>query len=552
MQNPLRMFFGNHKKNILLLFVLCNTVLGFSQSKLYFDKAGKSTDETSAYYYRQKGAGADQYKSNYVNGGALFFEGKITTASDVDENLNVYSGSCTWYYKNGNKKALRSFDKDGLENGTSTTYYESGKLWKETDYVAGKAKSSYKEYDEDGRSSRIFEDDFKDNTNDWDLYNSDKTAAALRFGSLELASFTPAGASRYISHPIESTDFAIEAVINLVKLKDGTKAGMIFGFKDWQNYNFFLITGTSFYIGTVYEGISATKADGMFSGDILKNASNNLKIISNGEKFIYSINGVIQYTTDRLRLSGSNVGFALSGKSTVQIEKLIIKEIDFKNTHHTSRSDADFDVKATGSGLIISKSGYVLTNYHVINNANKIILQVNVSGTINNYEAVLVQKDIDNDLAILQIQDATFKPLEPLKYSFREGSGVDVGASVFTIGYPYALSGMGIEAKFTDGKVSSKTGYNNAINTYQTSIPVQPGNSGGPLFDEKGQLMGVVNSKVTGADNVSYAIKLNYVKNLIDLLPETIELPKDQSISTLSLEEKIKVLSNYVTLIKIK
>jgi S1-C subfamily serine protease len=544
--------FWNLKTILFFVFLFCNALAAFSQSKLYFDKGGKSSDETSAYYYRQKTGGVDSYKSYYVNGGALYFDGRISTASDADENLNVYGGTCTWYYKNGNKKSNRTFDKDGLETGTSTSYYESGKLWKEIDFAGGKPKSSFKEYDEDGRSSRIFEDDFKDNSNDWDLYNSDKTAAALRFGSLELASFTPAGASRYISHPIESNDFAIEAVINLVKLKEGTKAGIIFGFKDWQNYNFFLITGASFYIGTVYEGISATKADGMFSGDVLKNASNNLKIISNGEKFIYSINGVIQYTTDRLRLSGSNIGFAISGKSTVQIEKLIIKEIDFKNSHHAARSEADFDVKATGSGLIISKSGYVLTNYHVIQNSNKIVLQINNGGTISNYEAIVVQKDIDNDLAILQIQDASFKPLESLKYAFRESGGVDVGASVFTIGYPYALSGMGIEAKFTDGKVSSKTGYNNAINTYQTSIPVQPGNSGGPLFDEKGQFLGVINSKVTGADNVSYAIKLNYVKNLIDLLPETIELPKDQTIGSISLEEKIKVLSNYVALIKIK
>ena len=71
---------------------------------------------------------------------------------------------------------------------------------------------------------------------------------------------------------------------------------------------------------------------------------------------------------------------------------------------------------------------------------------------------------------------------------------------------------MGKAAKFTDGKISSKTGYNNAINSYQTSIPVQPGNSGGPLFNDKAQLIGVINSAIKDADNVSYAIKLSLSK----------------------------------------
>ncbi len=128
---------------------------------------------------------------------------------------------------------------------------------------------------------------------------------------------------------------------------------------------------------------------------------------------------------------------------------------------------------------------------------------------------------------------------------------LNVGASVFTIGYPFALGGMGKDAKFTDGKVSAKTGYEGAINSFQTSIPVQPGNSGGPVFNEKGQLIGLINAKFSGGDNVSYAIKLNYIKNIIELLPESIVLPAT-SIENLGLEEKIKAISSHVVLIKIK
>jgi S1-C subfamily serine protease len=111
---------------------------------------------------------------------------------------------------------------------------------------------------------------------------------------------------------------------------------------------------------------------------------------------------------------------------------------------------------------------------------------------------------------------------------------------------------MGKDSKFTDGKVSAKTGYDGAVNSFQSTIPVQPGNSGGPVFNEAGQLVGVINASIQNADNVSYAIKLNYIKNLIELLQDKVELPSDNSLIASPLEEKIKVLNNYVVLIKVK
>ncbi len=545
-------------KNIVVFFFLfLSFQVGFSQNgnqKKYFDKANKVADqEQSRYYYRQKTDDANTYKSYYVNGGNLFFEGKINTPNDIDDNLSVFTGTCTWYYKNGNKKFVRNFNAEGVENGTSLFYYESGKIWKDIEYKNGQVVNGrFKEYNEDGQSNRIFEEDFDNNNNDWDLYTSDKTSAKIINGSLELTSFLPAGNSRYISIPSQSTEFALEAVINIEKLKEGSKAGLIFGFKDWQNYNYFFITATSFYVGLVYEGVNAIEADGMYSSAIVKKGANNIKIISNGEKNLYSINGEVQYTNTRTKNYGSNIGFSVSGKSTVTIEKMIFKEIDYKLNASGGNSNTDMDVKATGSGLIFTVNGYVLTNHHVIDNANRVLVEVHTGGVTRSYNATVVQKDVDNDLALLKINDENFKSLTMIPYSFKESGGVDVGASAFTIGYPYALSGMGKEAKFTDGKISSKTGYNNAINSYQTSIPVQPGNSGGPLFNDKAQLIGVINAGIPDADNVSYAIKLSYIKNLIELLPENVELPASQSLSSVPLEEKIKAISNYVVLIKIK
>lgn len=542
----------------LLFFIITLSCVAFiqaqpNQNKIYFDRLGKAVTETQAYYYRTQSDGPDEYRSYYMNGGSLYFEGKIETPSNTDENLNVYSGTCTWYYKNNKKKAVRTFSASGLENGSSIYYFESGKIWKEIEYNNGSiVGNSFKEYDEDGKQSKTFEENFSNNTNDWDLYNSDKTSASIANKSLILTSYTKAGAARYISLPTNSEDFVIDATLNISKLKSGDKAGIIYGFKDWQNYNFFLISTSGFYVGMVYEGIVAMKTEGMFSADIRKSESNIIKILGMGEKNIYSINGVMQYSTEKTRNFGNKIGFSVSGENTITIENFIFKEIDFKGSGATSQSNTDLNVKATGSGIIFSANGYILTNYHVIENANKVQIEVNENGSTKTYNATVIQKDIDNDLAILQINDDAFKTLPSIDYSFIESGSADVGAGVFTIGYPLALSGMGKGAKFTDGKISSKTGYNGAVNSYQTSIPVQPGNSGGPVFNDSGQLIGVINAKIMAADNVSYAIKLNYIKNLIELLPNNPAFPNNKRLLSVSTEEKVKVLTQYVVLIKIK
>ena len=540
------------KRSLLsFIFSLVISVLSFSQEKTFFDRTGKPTTEEQSYFYRQK-KDSTSYTCYYTNGNGTYFEGKIIQPSSEAENKNVYAGACTWYYKNGKKKAIRTFTDAGIENGTSFQYYESGKIWKEIEYANGKiVNNRYKEYEEDGRMSMIFEEEFDNNSNDWDLYVSDKSSAKLSNGMLELISHSNEGTSRYINLGSTSGDFAFEAPINIEKLKEGERAGIIFGFKDWQNYNFFAITQSSFYVGYLFEGVSSMKVEGMFSSSINKKANNNLKIISLGEKTIFSVNGEVQYSSDKFKMFGNNVGFVVSGKSAITIDKFIFKEFDFKSAGVTT-SKEDMDVKASGSGLIFSTSGYIVTNNHVIEDANKILIEMISGGSSVSYSAKVIQKDLDNDLAILKIDDEAFKPLAAIPYSFKESGGVDVGASVFTIGFPMALGGMGKEAKFADGKISSKTGYNNALNTYQTTVPVQPGNSGGPLFNEKAELIGLVNAKIKGADNVSYAIKLTYLKNLIEVLPETVPLPANQSLAGSSTEEKVKALSNFVVLIKIK
>ena len=208
---------------------------------------------------------------------------------------------------------------------------------------------------------------------------------------------------------------------------------------------------------------------------------------------------------------------------------------------------------SSGSGIIISSSGHIVTNYHVIEDANKVEVEYIENGESKSFNAEVVLSDKVNDLSILKIFDMNFNNIEEPPYNFQSRS-VDVGTSVYAFGYPMALSLMGKELKVTDGIISAKSGFQGDITTYQISAPIQPGNSGGPLFDSKGNFIGINSSGVRKdvVENVGYTIKSSYLLNLLDALPYTLELPRNTSLENLSLPEQIKALSKYVVLIKVK
>ena len=206
-----------------------------------------------------------------------------------------------------------------------------------------------------------------------------------------------------------------------------------------------------------------------------------------------------------------------------------------------------------GSGIIISKSGYIITNHHVIDDADDIEVEFILDDEVQKFNAEIVQSDKVNDLAVIKIVDVNFDGVKELPYNFKTRSS-DVGTKVYAFGYPMALSIMGKEIKVTDGIISSKTGFDGDITTYQISAPIQGGNSGGPLFDNKGNFIGINSSGINKklADNVGYSIKTSYVLNLIDILPKSIDLPSNKKLASLPLTEQIKEISKYVVLIKVK
>ena len=176
--------------------------------------------------------------------------------------------------------------------------------------------------------------------------------------------------------------------------------------------------------------------------------------------------------------------------------------------------------QASGSGFFVTTDGYFVTNHHVVESAQSVVIRA-PNGKF--FPASVVRVDSANDLAILKAE-GTFStlPVEP-------SQNVRRGDKVFTLGFPKP-STQGIEPKYTEGVISSLTGSRDKPSNYQITVPLQSGNSGGPLISSRGNVVGVVASKlsVTTAmyessaslpENVNYAVKSNYLLELIATLP---------------------------------
>ena len=192
----------------------------------------------------------------------------------------------------------------------------------------------------------------------------------------------------------------------------------------------------------------------------------------------------------------------------------------------------------SGSGIALTTK-ILATNNHVVSGATH--LYVYFPETKAKYKAEAITVDEINDLALVRIVDSSFNGFPPIRYGFKE-TVEEVGTEVFVLGYP-RVDTMGEEVKLTTGVVSSRSGFLGNQSQYQVSAAVQPGNSGGPLFNDSGELIGIISAKhIDGAENVSYAVKLSYLNNLIARSGESINLSRSSQIATQKLSEKCKAV----------
>jgi S1-C subfamily serine protease len=194
---------------------------------------------------------------------------------------------------------------------------------------------------------------------------------------------------------------------------------------------------------------------------------------------------------------------------------------------------------ATGSGFFIAQDGFLITNEHVVKDAAQIRLLTR-AGLIS---AKVVKVDAANDLALLKAE-GRFAAL-PVAAS----RGVKLGGTVVTVGFPN-IGLQGFAPKLAKGEIASLSGAGDDARYFQISVPVQPGNSGGALVDERGNVVGVVSAKLSASaalktsgalpENVNYAVKSSYLLSFLESVPEVSAKLKEPNTKEMKFEDVVK------------
>jgi len=211
----------------------------------------------------------------------------------------------------------------------------------------------------------------------------------------------------------------------------------------------------------------------------------------------------------------------------------------------SQKGKPDDRYSGTGTGFALTSDGIIATNYHVIENADSVYVQ-NEEG--RSFKAEVLHTEPQHDLAILKIVDKSFTNLGAVPYSIKRSES-PLGEQLFTYGYPDRTP------TFRKGYLEAKTGYRRDSLHYQIDINILPGNSGSPLLDGKGNLVGITDAKETQIEGAHYAIKSKYLLDAINNIPEEsltkkITLSKKSSLPGLNDVDKLQKIKNFTFMVK--
>ena len=247
---------------------------------------------------------------------------------------------------------------------------------------------------------------------------------------------------------------------------------------------------------------------------------------------------IISYTN---KVDNSNIIdlYAKIKKTDIKVDQLASNINAGKTTIPTPNPD----YRATG--FLIDGSGYLVTNAHVVNKMKTIYVENNKG---EYYRAVSVFTDPASDLAIVKINDSAFSTITSLPYSIKKNNA-ELGESIFTLGYPRN------EIVYGEGYLSAKSGNDGDSMAYQISVSVNPGNSGGPVMNKNGEVIGIITSKNSTADGVVYAAKSKNIFRLLENfkkaaeIQNTIKLPTGNNLKGLERTLQVKKMEEFVFMV---
>jgi V8-like Glu-specific endopeptidase len=202
--------------------------------------------------------------------------------------------------------------------------------------------------------------------------------------------------------------------------------------------------------------------------------------------------------------------------------------------------------KTGGTGFLIDTKGYLVTNAHVVENAKHVAVQQNNGKDLG---AQVVFVDLKRDLAILKIKDNNYKAPSFIPYSIKR-SGGDMAEPIYTLGYPRT------DIVYGEGYLSAKTGYNGDTLTCQITIPANRGNSGSPILNKNGEVIGILSAKQNTAEGAVFAIHSKYIFSALSELQkdtsfQNIKLPSSSSLKKSDRQQQVKKIADFVYMVKV-
>jgi S1-C subfamily serine protease len=221
------------------------------------------------------------------------------------------------------------------------------------------------------------------------------------------------------------------------------------------------------------------------------------------------------------------------------------KSINDKLNKSQAKVPVETEFKLGGTGFMVDPRGYIITNAHVINNATVVIVQNNKG---QEFKTRIIYISPTSDLAFLKIMDSDYKAPAVIPYAVGKGN-IELGEAIFTLGYPRD------EIVYGEGYLSAKTGFNGDTLACQIAIAANPGNSGGPVLDKNGEVIGVLSNRQTQAQGAVFAIRSKNIYSAIEEMKSdtslsSIHLPQTSTIRSMDRVQQIKKIQEFIYLVK--
>ncbi|GAB3019945.1 hypothetical protein GCM10027051_26340 [Niabella terrae] len=230
--------------------------------------------------------------------------------------------------------------------------------------------------------------------------------------------------------------------------------------------------------------------------------------------------------------------------------KMQDQEIHKLKQSSTAKNIPEIPYTNSGTGFLIDGKGYLVTNSHVIENAQNVAVQ-NVAG--KEFLAKVVYSNPLTDIAIVKITDKDFKSLPSLPYSFTK-KNPELAEQLFTLGYPRE------DIVYNEGYLSSKTGYRGDTMSFQIDMTANRGNSGSPIMNHNGEVLGILNGRQKDVEGFAFAIQSRNIFKALDELKDrdntdstlkTIKLNTKSSLYGMKRSQQTNKIEDYIYMVKV-